>query len=153
LVVFLKTRRLTDAVRACRALREYGDLPLLSDDLMFRLGGALEKEGHRADALALLRQLALGREVGPYTETALIRAGQIARGLRGHELEARQCYREYLRRFPNGQWQGRALRALRELGEEQTSGPAQSGDGRKAAGDGRDPDVRGLGRFSGSDRD
>ncbi len=115
LTLFLASHRFVDAVRAYRGMREYHTLPPLPDEQLFRLGCALEEQAHLADAFAVFQQLALGRTLGQYTETALIRAADLARKLPGRDLEAAHCYREYLKAFPDGEWRALALQGLEQI--------------------------------------
>jgi len=115
LSLFLGSHRFEDAARAYRGMQEYHALPPLPDQQLFRLACALEEQAHLADAFAVFRQLALGRMPGEYTETALVRAAEIARKLPGRDLEAAHCYREYLKAFPDGEWRSLALQGLEQI--------------------------------------
>jgi membrane associated rhomboid family serine protease len=125
--LFLRQRKEDEAVRAYRAFKEYGNPLALPPDVRFPLACALSERGMNEDALRFFRDVGQASVPSEQTETALVRAGEIARALPGHEAEAVDCYQKLLRDYAYGPWRSLAmerLAALRRAGvQSPTSGP------------------------------
>ena len=115
LELFLAERRGEEAVAAYRAVKEYQGVPELPAALLFLLACALDQGGRKKDAFLIFRQLTRGGPPGPQTETALLRAAEIARELPGYRLEAERCYEALLKDFPHSTWRALAMEGLERL--------------------------------------
>ena len=115
LELFLAERRGEEAVAAYRALKEYQGVPELPAALLFLLACSLEQGGRKKDAFLIFRQVMRVGPPGPQTETALLRAAEIARELPGYRLEAKRCYEALLKDFPYSSWRGLAMDGLAKL--------------------------------------
>ena len=113
--LFLRQRRGAEAVAAYKAMREYREMPALPEALVFLLACALEDAGRKEDAFGMFRQLTLEGQRGPQTETALIRAAEIARELPGYRVQAEECYQALLREFPYSPWRAMATEGLAKV--------------------------------------
>ncbi|UCC67395.1 MAG: rhomboid family intramembrane serine protease [Armatimonadota bacterium] len=113
--LFLRQRRGAEAVAAYKAMREYREMPALPEALVFLLACALEDAGRKEDAFGMFRQLTLSGQKGPQTETALIRAAEIAGGLPGYRVQAEECYQALLREFPYSPWRAMATEGLAKV--------------------------------------
>lgn len=105
-----------EAVRSYLGLKKSGSIASIPADLRFPLACALEERDHKEDAFRLFWDV--GHEGGQSQqgETALIRAGEIARALPGYEQQARECYRKLLTDYAYGPWRSLAMERLQELG-------------------------------------
>ena len=124
--VYLQQHKDDEAVRAFLGLKETGSLTAIEPDARFPLACALEERGHKEDAFRLFWEAGYESDAGEQAETALIRAGEIARALPGYELQARECYRKLLGDYPYGPWRSLASERLQELNRAgATSEPTQ----------------------------
>ncbi len=114
--LFLRQRKEDQAVRAFRGVKELGDVSVIAPELRFSLACALEERGLKADAFRFFWESAQG-EPGSQVETALVRAGEIARAIPGMEQQARNCFERLLAQFPYGPWRSLALDRLEQLGK------------------------------------
>jgi membrane associated rhomboid family serine protease len=113
--LFLRERRGTQAVEAYAAVKEYQALPALPESMLFLLACALEDAGSKKDAFGMFRHLIAAGSPGPQTETALIRAAQIAQELPGYRVHAVECYERLLKEFPYSSWHRLAQERLAKL--------------------------------------
>jgi len=127
LELLLKARREADAVRAYEGLKDHGGLDSLPPHLSFPLACALGESEHREDALRFFVEVAEAGPKGPQTETALLRAGDIAMALPGRSWQARDLYRKLLDDYPYGPWRHIALDRLKRLEREAPSAPSPFG--------------------------
>lgn len=131
--IFLRERRTAQVAKAYAGLKEHAGLFSLPGPLLFPLALALEREGRMADAFEVFRRVATVAPDSPEADTALIRAGDIARGLPRRRKLAEQCYQALLRDYPDSRWRGRAMMGLREMetapspGEEVSEEPEDEG--------------------------
>jgi membrane associated rhomboid family serine protease len=119
LALALRQRREEEAVRAYDGLRESGATMGITGSMQFALACALCERGRELEALPVFRKVADAATGGADVETALIRAGDIARGVPGKETDARNYYARLLREYPNSAWRHLALKGLQQLAERQ----------------------------------
>ncbi len=118
--LFLRQRKEDQAVRAFRGVKELGDLSTIAPELRFSLACALEERGLKEDAFRLFWESAQG-DSSSQAETALVRAGEIARTLPGMEQQARDCFERLLTQFPYGPWRSLARDRLEQLSKANVS--------------------------------
>jgi membrane associated rhomboid family serine protease len=123
LEIFLRQRRDADAVRAYEGVRDHGGLDLIPRHLHFPLACALAGSQNREDALRFFVEIIEAGPKGPQTETALLRAGDIAAALPGRSWQARQIYQKLLEDYPYGPWRHIALDRLKHLQQAPAAGP------------------------------
>jgi membrane associated rhomboid family serine protease len=119
LELFLRQRSFPRAAEAYAAMKEYSQPDALPADLLFDLGCALEECGHAFEAVPVFRLAAEKQQDSPVAETALIRAGDLARRLREDDAAA-EAFRALLQRYPFSTWAGRAQEGLRAMGLPET---------------------------------
>jgi len=115
LEIFLRERRTAEVTKAYAGLKEHAGLFSLAGPLLFPLALALERAGRLADAFEVFRRVAVVAPDSSEADTALIRAGDIARGVPRLRKLAEQCYQALLRDYPDSRWRGRAMMRLREM--------------------------------------
>jgi membrane associated rhomboid family serine protease len=113
--LFLRQRRMADAVGAYQALDGVGSPESCPEELHFDLACALEAMGHPKDAFAIFRQVAARPGSGSQQETALIRAAELARLALGDTDAAAELYRTLLRDHPDSAYRGLCQDRLRML--------------------------------------
>ncbi len=150
LELFLMRRDEDGAVRALEGLKAHGDVASVPGHMVFSLACALSERGRQEDAFPLFVRAADEGGRTMQAQTALIRAGNIARDLPGFEQQARECHQRLIEQFPDGPWRHRATAHLRTLGMPQEVAEDRSTE---TEGRGRPPDS-GLRRLGGpEDRD
>ncbi|MCJ7751890.1 MAG: rhomboid family intramembrane serine protease, partial [Armatimonadetes bacterium] len=143
LELFLRQRQEEGVVRAFAGLKEHGEGAAVAAELRFPLACALAERAHPEDAFRLFRELAREGPKGAQTETALVRAGEIASSLPGYAEYARESFRKLLDEYPYGPWRQIALKRLKEL--EAFADSAGSGSAATERPSAIDEDVRHLG--------
>jgi len=143
LELFLRQRQEEGAVRAYDGLKEHGEGTAVAAELRFPLACALAERSHPEDAFRLFWDVAKEEPKGPHTETALVRAGEIASSLPGYGQYARESFRRLLDEYPYGPWRHIALKRLKEL--EASADSPGSGSGATERPSAVDEDVRHLG--------
>lgn len=123
LELFLRQRNFPRAAEAYAAMKEYSQPEALAPELLFDLGCALEECGHAFEAVTVFRLAAENQRDDPVAETALIRAGELARRLQEDDAAA-EAFRVLLQRYPFSNWAGRAQEGLRAMGIHEAPPPA-----------------------------
>ena len=139
LELFLQQRNLPRAAEAYAAMKEYSHPEALPAALLFDLGCALEECGHAFEAVPVFRLAAEKQRDDPVAETALIRAGELARRLRENDMAA-EAFRVLLERYPFSSWAGLAQDGLRAMGLPETPPASKPVVPRPPA----DPDLKTL---------
>ena len=116
LLLFLGEHRMEEAAKAYAGVAAYGVAAGLTAEQEFDVACALEEAGHANEAYGLFDQVATAYPVGDRGETALIRAGEIARSALKDNERAAVCYRRLLANYPMGNWRALAQERLREMG-------------------------------------
>jgi len=119
LELFLQQRNFPRAAEAYAAMKEYSHPEAFPADVLFDLGCALEECGHAFEAVPVFRLAAEKQRDNPVAETALIRAGELARRLRENDRAA-EAFRVLLERYPFSSWAGLAQDGLRAMGMPET---------------------------------
>jgi membrane associated rhomboid family serine protease len=134
-LLFLQQRRLREAGEASAAMLEYLPASVLPEELHFDVACALEEAGKYGRAFHIFRSVAESQPQTRQAETALIRAGEIARMHLRDEQVAGECYRALLHAYPDSEWRGLAQERLAELDLPEDRAPSpprpaqEEGDG------------------------
>ena len=142
LELFLQQRQLSRAAEAYAGMKEYASPDTLPADTLFELACALEESGHDFEAVPVFRLVAEKQRDDPIAETALIRAGELARRL-GEQDHAAEAFRVLLERYPFSSWSGMAQEGLRAMGIPER--PPQPAAPRVLS----DPDLKSLNKGEG----
>jgi len=121
MILFLRQRKMKEAVRAYRAIGTFSALLSCPDDVQFELARAFEESGHAKEAFEVFLQVAEHSPGQPQAEIALFRAGEIARTSLGDRDRAGKCYESLLKDYPNTHWRNLCLERMRQLGIRQES--------------------------------
>lgn len=116
LELFVRQRKEDQAVRAYRGMKEFADVSAIPAELRFPLACALDERGLKEDAFRLFWESAQEGQ-STHGETALVRAGEIARSLPGMQQQARDCYERLLAQYPYGPWRSLARDRLEQFGK------------------------------------
>jgi membrane associated rhomboid family serine protease len=116
LKLFLEQRNYPEAAKTYRAASACLLIPDCPLGHQFELASALERLGYYREAYALFRGAQAHRPEGPEAETALIRAGEIAKTHLGQADDAQDCYQLLLQHYPYSDWSALAREKLRQLG-------------------------------------
>jgi Flp pilus assembly protein TadD len=123
LQLFLRQRNYPEAAKLYRAANSCLLMPECPRPQKFELARALERLGYFPEAYSLFREVQTQAPADPEAETALLRAGEIARTQLKEPGKARECFQQLLQHYPYSQLAALAQEKLRQLGE---AGPAKT---------------------------
>ncbi len=115
LSLFLQQRQLPRAAETYAAMQKYAKPDSLPPEMLFDLACALEDTTHRAAAYHVFLLAAKAHTGQLLAETALIRAGELARRELAEPEKAAHAYRLLLADYPLSSWTGMAKEGLRTL--------------------------------------
>jgi membrane associated rhomboid family serine protease len=116
--LYLEQRNGLEAAKAYRAASACLLIPDVPEGQQFELASGLERLGYHREAYALFRELQVHHPGEAEAETALMRAGEIAKTHLGQDELARDCYQLLLQNYPCSAWAGLAQEKLRRLGDK-----------------------------------
>jgi len=113
----LQTRNYPEAAKLYRASNSCLLMPECPQGQKYELACASERLGHFPEAYLLFREVQAQAPSDPEAETALLRAGEIARIQLNEPEKARECFQRLLQQYPYSQLTTLAREKLRQLGE------------------------------------
>ena len=116
LQLFLQQRKFPRAAEVYSIIKEYAKAETLPKGVFFDLACALEDSGRFFEAYPIFLLAAHEQAGTPRAETALIRAGEIARQELKSPEKAAEAYRMLIDNYPESRWVGMAIDGLRATG-------------------------------------